>query len=155
MFEVLMFLFENYMDGNVTLKADNSAIAVELEKIGFERYEIDRALSWLDGLIQIQTAVAAGPALTPQALRHYTPEESERLGVEGRGFLLFLEQIGILDPVTREVVIDRVMALEAREIDVPRIRWVVLMVLFNQPEKKTALAMLQDMILADAFDVLH
>jgi len=155
MFEVLMFLFENYMDGNVSLKADNSAIVVELEKIGFERYEIDRALSWLDGLIQIQTVVSASSQLTPQALRHYTADESERIGVEGRGFILYLEQLGILDPITREVVIDRVLALDVREVDVPRIRWVVLMVLFNQPEKKSALTLLQDMILADAFDVLH
>lgn len=155
MFEVLMFLFENYMDGSATFKTDNSSIAVELEKIGFERYEIDRALSWLEGLIEIQTAVLAGPRLTQQAIRHYTPDETERLGVEGKGFLLYLEQLGILDPVTREVVVDRVMALDAREIDVPRIRWVVLMVLFNQPEKKSSLSLLQDMILADAFDVLH
>ncbi|EKD54256.1 MAG: hypothetical protein ACD_60C00105G0014 [uncultured bacterium] len=155
MFEVLMFLFENYMDQDVALKADNADIVVELEKVGFDRYEIDRALSWLDGLIQMQTIISAGSKLTPQAIRHYLPEESERLGVEGKGFLLYLEQLGILDPSTREVAIDRVMALESREVDVARIRWVVLMVLFNQPDKKSALSLLQDMILADAFDVLH
>jgi Smg protein len=60
-----------------------------------------------------------------------------------------------MDPTTREIVIDRVMALDTREVDVARIRWVVLMVLFNQPDKKSSLALLQDMILADAFDVLH
>lgn len=152
MFEVLMFLFENYMDGSVALK-NNADIILELEKIGFDRYEIDRALSWLDGLMEIQTAVQAGP-LTSKALRHYLPEESERLGVEGKGFLLYLEQLGILDPITREIVIDRIMALD-REVNIGRIRWVVLLVLFNQPDKKSALSLLQDMILADAFDVLH
>src|SRR5579872_6073443 len=155
MFEVLMFLFENYMDGTVALKMDNANIAVELERIGFDRYEIDRALIWLDGLAEIQTAVLSGPKLTSQALRHYLPEESERLGIEGKGFLLYLEQLGIIDPVTREIVIDRIMALDSREIDIARIRWVVLMVLFSQPDKKSALSLLQDMILADAFDVLH
>lgn len=155
MFEVLMFLFENYMDGTIALKIDNADVVLELEKIGFDRYEIDRALNWLDGLMQIQTAVLAGPRLTTQAIRHYIPEESERLGVEGKGFLLYLEQLGVIDPVTREIVIDRIMALDSREIDVARIRWVVLMVLFNQPEKKASLSLLQDMILADAFDVLH
>lgn len=155
MFEVLMFLFENYMDGSAALRMNSADVAIELERIGFDRYEIDRALLWLDGLSQIQTAVLSGPKLTSQALRHYLPEESERLTVEGKGFLLYLEQLGIIDPVTREIVIDRIMALEFREVDVPRIRWVVLMVLFNQPDKKAALSLLQDMILADAFDVLH
>ncbi len=155
MFEVLMFLFENYMDGSVALKIDNADVTVELEKIGFDRYEIDRALGWLAGLIEVQTAVLAGPRLTSQALRYYLPEEAERLGVEGRGFLLYLEQLSIIDPITREIVIDRLMALDAREVDVARIRLVVLMVLFNQPDKKSALSLLQDMILADAFDILH
>ncbi len=157
MFEVLMFLFENYMDGNIALNTENADIVIELERIGFERYEIDRALSWLDGLTQIQTAVMAGPTLSSKAIRHYHHEESERISVEGKGFLLYLEQVSILDPITREIVIDRIMALDRREADLPRIRWVVLMVLFNHPdnEKKSALTLLQDMILADAFDVLH
>jgi Smg protein len=155
MFEVLMFLFENYMEGSVALKIDSADVIVELEKIGFDRYEIDRALNWLDGLVEVQAAVLSGPALTTKALRYYIPEECERLGIEGRGFLLYLEQLGVIDPVTREIAIDRIMALDSREVDIARIRWVVLMVLFSQPDKKSALSLLQDMILADAFDVLH
>jgi Smg protein len=156
MFEVLMFLFENYMDGgSVALRVDDAAIVVELEKIGFERYEIDQALQWLGGLVTFQKAVLTGPTVTALAIRHYSREETECFGVEGKGFLLYLEQAGILDPGTREIVIDRLMALELREIDLKRIRWVVLVALFSQPDKKSALITLQDMILADAFDVLH
>lgn len=154
MFEILMFLFENYMDSNAALKMDNEALLIELEKIGFDRYEINRALHWLNGLIEFQSTVTNGP-LTTRAIRYYLPEEAERLGVEGRGFLMYLEQIGILDPMTRETAIDRVMALDSREVDLGRIKWVVLMVLFNQPDKKSALTLMQDMVLADAFDVLH
>lgn len=155
MFEILMFLFENYMDSNAALKMDNETLLVELERIGFDRYEINRALQWLDGLLQFQKAVSDGPALTPLAIRHFLPEEAERFGVEGRGLLLYLEQIGVLDPITREIAIDRVMALDYREVDLGRIKWVILMVLFSQPDKKTALNLMQDMVLADAFDVLH
>ncbi len=155
MFEILMFLFENYMDSNAALKTDNETIIIELEKIGFDRYEIHRALQWLDGLIQFQKAVSDGPALTTLAIRYFLPAEIERFGVEGRGMLLYLEQIGVLDPMTREIVIDRVMALDSREVDLGRIKWVILMVLFNQPDKKNALNLMQDMVLADAFDVLH
>jgi len=69
--------------------------------------------------------------------------------------LLYLEQLSILDPMTREVVIYRLMSLDGRELDISRIKWVVLIALFNQPDKKSALSLLQDMILSDAFDVLH
>ncbi len=155
MFEVLMFIFENYMDSNVSLRADNQTIVLELENVGFTRYEIDRALDWLEGLSRFQTAVDSAPMLVSPSIRYYLSEESEQLGVDGRGFLLYLEQLGILDPVMREVVIDRVMALDHKEVDMGRIKWVVLMVLFSQPDKKSALSLLQDMILSDAFDVLH
>lgn len=155
MFEILMFLFENYMDSNAALKMDNETLIVELEKIGFDRYEINRALQWLDGLVQFQLSVADAPKVAPHAIRHYLPEEAERIGVDGRGFLIYLEQVGILDPMTREMAIDRVMALDPREVDLGRIKWVILMVLFSQPEKKSALTLMQDMVLADAFDVLH
>lgn len=155
MFEVLMYLFENYMDGSVTLNADQDTVVSELEQAGFSRSEIGRALDWLDGLSRVQETVKAGPQLTHHAIRHYAAEESERLSLEGRGFLLYLEQLNILDPMTREVVIDRLMALDYREVDLGRIKWVVLIALFNQPDKKSALSLLQDMILSDAFDVLH
>jgi Smg protein len=155
MFEVLMFIFENYMDSNVSLKADNQTIIVELENVGFTRYEIDRAFDWLDGLSRFQVSVDPVPMLASRSIRHFTTEETEQLGVEGKGFILYIEQIGIIDPITREIVIDRIMALENRDVDLGRIKWVVLMVLFSQPDKKSALSLLQDMILSDAFDVLH
>lgn len=155
MFEILMYLFENYMDSGANLNMDQDKVVDELEEAGFHHYEIDKALDWLAGLNQVQELVQAASAFTSQSLRIYNREESDRLGVEGRGFLLYLEQLGILDPMTREIVIDRLMALDHREIDIGRIKWVVLIALFNQADKKSSLAMLQDMILSDAFDVLH
>ena len=155
MFEVLMYLFENYMDNNVSLTMDHSDVVNELELVGFTKNEIGLALDWLEGLIKVQEAVRAKPFLTHQAMRCYSNEEIHRIGVEARGFLLYLEQLSILDPGTREIVIDRLMALDGREIDLGRIKWVVLIALFNQPDKKAALSLLQDMILSDAFDVLH
>lgn len=155
MFEVLMYLFENYMDGSVALSADQDTIFSELEQAGFSKGEIGRALDWLEGLNKVQEKVQAGPASTVNALRYYSKDEAQRLGMDGRGFLLYLEQLSILDPMTREVVVDRLMALDYREVDLGRIKWVVLIALFNQPDKKSALSLLQDMILSDAFDVLH
>lgn len=155
MFEVLMYLFENYMEGNVSLTADQTAVVTELEQAGFSQNEIDHALDWLDGLNRFQESVKTGPSITSHAIRHFLPEECERLGVLERGFLLYLEQLSILDAMTREIVIDRLMALDRRDLDLGRVKWVVLIALFNQPDKKSALTLLQDMILSDAFDVLH
>lgn len=153
MFEILMYLFENYMDGSIELNADSQAVAFELEQLGFHRNEIGRALDWLDGLIKYQSFNR--DSATVRGMRHYVPEECMYLTPEARGFLLYLEQLNILDPMTREVVIDRLLALQHREITVGKIKWVVILALFNQPDKKAPLALLQDMVIAEANHVLH
>lgn len=154
MFEILMYLFENYMEGKVTLNADNATVLLELERAGFNRFEVERALDWIDGLNEIQHFNRLH-LISPFSIRHYLAEEKERLGPDGQGFLLYLEQLNILDAPTREVIIDRLMALNPREVDMGKIRWIVLMALFNQPEKRSALLLLQDMILANAFVRRH
>ena len=155
MFEILMYLFENYMDGNISIATDPTIVITELEQAGFSRLAIGRALEWLDGLNRIQEIIPTHTQASQQAMRHYATQESEQLGLEGKGFLLYLEQLSILDSKTREIVIDRLMALERHEVNLSRIKWVVLIALFNQPDKKSALSLLQDMILSDAFHVLH
>lgn len=155
MFEVLMFLFENYMDGSIALNRDQETIFSELESAGFLEGEIGLALDWLEGLSKLQAWVGSGPTVTPHAIRYYSVEECARISQEARGFLLYLEQLNILDAATREIVIDRLMALVDQEITLGRVKWVVLIALFNQPDKKSALSLLQDMILSDAFGMLH
>lgn len=143
------------MDGSVVLNADQDTIYTELEQAGFHRGEIGRALDWLDGLTRMQESANTNSTHESYAIRHYTPEECNVISVEGRGFLLYLEQLGILDPMTREMVIDRLTALDPREVDLGRIKWVVLIALFGQPDKKSALSLLQDMVLSEACGILH
>ena len=73
-------------------------------------------------------------------------QEMSRIGVEGRGLLLFLDQCGILDLDSRELVIDQVLALETEDIDLEELKWVVLMVLFNLPESEESYARMEDLI---------
>ena len=65
------------------------------------------------------------------------------------------EQIGILSAAQRELVIDRVMALETEEIEVEQIKWVVLMVLFSQPGQEAAYARMEDLVFEDSVSEAH
>ncbi len=85
--------------------------------------------------------------VNPGSYRIYVAPELAQLDVECRGFLLLLEQTGILDSETRELVIDRVMALETDGIDLHQLKWIILMVLFNQPGQEEAYAWLEDLVL--------
>lgn len=155
MFDILMYLFEFYMDNNTVLEQEEAIVFDELENVGFTSIEISRALSWLNGLNVCQNEMTHAKFTCPRAFRQFTLEECEAISSEGRGYLFYLEQIDILDPVTREIVIDRLMALEQLDVDLGRVKWVILIALFNQPDKKSALNLLQNMVIAEEVTVLH
>jgi Smg protein len=69
-----------------------------------------------------------------------------RLDTECRDFLLYLENIGIVDGQRRELVLDRVLALETDEIVLEDMKWVVLMVLFNQPGQEANFAWMEELM---------
>jgi Smg protein len=145
MFDVLMYLFENYyMDEELEMSPDRESLHTELVEAGFPASEISQAFEWLEGL-----AVQAHPVQAPQtenAIRIFSERECERLDAESRGFLLFLEQMGILQPDARERAIERAMALETEDFDISQLKWVVLMVLFNQPGAEAAYAWMEDLV---------
>ncbi len=151
--DVLMYLFETFVDSEDEPDPDRLELRDELERAGFREYEIDRALDWLDGLTVSESEVSATP-LTPTT-RVYDLGEQERIDVASRGYLLHLEQIGILQPAQRELVIDRLLALDTEDIDVDQIKWVVMMVLFSQPGHEHAYAQMEDLVFADEPAWLH
>src|SRR3989344_510169 len=156
-FDVLMYLFENYMDEGTEFQPDQEALTYELTQAGFRRGEIRKAFSWLDGLSFFRENHTDRPraAGSAAAIRHYTSKEQEKLDEECRGYLHFMEVSGVIDPATREVVIDRLMALESDEIALEQLKWVMLLVLFNQPGQEYAYHMLEDMVFDEMQGHLH
>ncbi len=144
--DVLMYLFENYMDEDTQLSYDQETLKTELSEAGFPHIEINKAFAWLEGLAEQQELMDRQHAAENYSLRMYTDQETEKLDLECRGFILFLEQVGVLDPTNRELVIDRVMALESEEISLEQLKWVVLMVLFNQPGQEAAFIWMEDLV---------
>ena len=79
-------------------------------------------------------------------MRIYSAKEIARLDLEVRSLLLSLEQNGILDPESRELVIDRVLAIDHPFISVEEIKWVVLLVLMSRPGCEAAFSQMEEMI---------
>jgi Smg protein len=79
-------------------------------------------------------------------LRVFSADELERISTSCRGYLLQLEQEGILSPLQREIVIDRLVALDGDEVDIDRLKWLVLMVLSSQPGQEQACARMEDLV---------
>ena len=159
MFEVLVYVYENYWQGAACPEFDR--LGRKLTAAGFDAEEIRDALVWLDGLNVaaqgIQTSRSGGdasdspvpggevaPQLLPQSsgsLRIYSVAEQEHLGAQSLGFVSFLEASGVLPPHMREIVMDRAMAAPGDPVLLDDLKIIVLMVYWSFGEEPDALVL--------------
>ncbi len=141
--DILIYVFDRYMLDEVPEVPERDDLARHLEGAGFGHHNVERALDWLADLACVRDAM---PLAGNGAVRVYSDGELSRLSTECRGFLLTLERLGILSTQQREVVIERMLALDADELDTEQLKWVVLMVLSSQPDQQHAFARLEDLV---------
>ncbi|MBB3640875.1 MULTISPECIES: DUF494 family protein [Variovorax] len=146
MFEVLVFVYENYWRGDACPEPEQ--LGRKLSAHGFEAEEIREALHWLDGLslatqgLQIErspdgkASATVGSRSRPEAalaqsddaMRVYSQAEQEHLGAECLGFIRFLESSNVLPCGLREIVVERAMAAPGDPVALDELKIIVLMV---------------------------
>lgn len=133
MLDVLIYLFEHYLDDEAVLGDNRESVKSHLVVEGFQETTIENAFIWLEGL-----ALSAENANLPDgeigySFRIYTPIEQNYFSTACQGFLHNLEGAGVLDGISREMVIEQAMALDADDLDLEQLKWVVQLVLSNLP----------------------
>ena len=160
MLEVLLYLFENYMAEGGELQPDQEILSRELSQAGFADGEISKAFTWLEDLLTMcedapNTEADWLPHVEHPSIRVFTDSESQRFGMGGKSLLIQLEQAGVLDSQSRELVIDRVMAIETDELSADHLKWVVMMVLCNHPERSDLIGLAEELVSEDFEALLH
>ena len=165
MFDVLVFVYENYWGGDACPQWDH--LERKLSAVGFEAQEISEALAWLSGLSLatrntelahgVKVPTSDGSALqgaaigqSPGSMRVYSVAEQYRLGSECLGFITFLESSNVLPAHMREIVVDRAMASNADTLCLEDLKIIVLMVYWSFGEEPDALVL--DELCDDASD---
>jgi Smg protein len=151
--DILIHLFENFLDAEDEPEPSRDALKRELERAGYPEREVDRALEWLEGLADDQGRSVSES--TARTVRIFSGHEVARFDTAVRGYLVHLENIGILTAPQREVVIDRLLALDADDIDIEQVKWVVLMVLFSQPGQENAYERMEDLVFEERREAMH
>jgi Smg protein len=158
MFEVLVFVYENYWRGDACPEPEQ--LGRKLSAQGFDAEEIRDALQWLDGLslatqgvqlsrhaddvsatVNLRSADIAVIAQSPGSMRVYSNSEQEHIGAECLGFISFLESSGVLPAGMREIVIDRAMATPGDPLALDELKIIVLMVHWSTGVEPDALVL--------------
>lgn len=130
MFEVLVYLFENYFEADI--RPDQHTLTRELYAAGFDDTDIKNAYEWFGVFDQLTRQASASRPSTSQGLRIHTAAEIKKLGSDSLGFLMLQEQIGALDPAQRELVIDCAMLLPTQQVQTAAVRQIMHMTLLAQ-----------------------
>lgn len=147
MFEVLVYVYENYWRGDACPELQQ--LGRKLSAVGFEAEEIREALAWLDGL-NIATRATQEPvgdtvfepfAPSPHSMRIYSAAEQDHLGAQCLGFLSFLESAGVLPAHLREIVIDRAQAARGGPVSLEDLKIIVLMVYWSSGTEPDSLVL--------------
>ncbi|BAS68476.1 MAG: DUF494 domain-containing protein [Gammaproteobacteria bacterium] len=134
--DVLTYMFDYLFEAadESTGEIDDTALKAHLSNAGFEVMRINKALDWLENIASLQNGEAQAFSNTQGGLRIYTNAEKIRLDAKARGFLLFMENIGQLTAIQREIVIERVMSLDVNNLNLEDLKWVVMMVIGNSDD---------------------
>jgi Smg protein len=157
MFEVLVYMFENYID--TQFRPDEDTLSKELSAAGFDEQDISGAFDWFNQLelMTNQPEVFKNPQYV--STRIFTDDELKKITGESLGFVLFLVQANILNTAQRELVLELAMNLPQPQISIEEMRWIVLMTTWGAsksgPDKTKEYLFIEDALLNKNKPTLH
>ena len=150
--EVLFYLFENYSEVE-DVNQNRDVLHGYLNQAGFPNTDISKAFDWLESLANEDTVCINEPS--KKSVRIFSEYECHWLDSECRNYLLFLDQVHVLTPEMRERAIDRVLELQDDYFTLDKLKWVILMLLLNQPNSESAYVWMDEIALSESPPQYH
>ncbi len=150
--EVLFYLFENYSDVE-DVNQNRDVLHGYLNQAGFPSTDISKAFDWLESLADESRVCISTP--DKKSVRIFSEYECNWLNSECRSYLIFLDQMHVLSPEMRERAIDRVLELQDDCFNLDKLKWVILMLLLNQPNSEGAYVWMDEIALSDKLPLYH
>lgn len=153
-FDILMYLFETYLDDDQSEIPSADNIRNELSRIGFDDSNVDKSFKWLDDLSTLKEYNFTIEQIDNNSFRTFSSIESSTFDQQAQAVLIELVNLNILTPTQREIIIDKALALDIAPINQEQMKWVVLMVLFNMPDSAGSFTWIQDLLYQE-FPTIH
>ncbi len=149
MFEILMYLFESYIDAGSYPAPDK--LSRKLSAAGFEGEDIDEALTWLSALHLPDSYPAI---LAHGGMRFFAEREFEFICAEARQFILFAEEQKMISAIEREIIIDRALALQQKDLELNKLKLIMLIVLWDRHQDLSPL-LIEELLVPITSTQLH
>ncbi|AKR42297.1 MULTISPECIES: DUF494 family protein [Methylophilus] len=137
MLEVLIFIYQNYWDKHDALElkeTDETIMAYELSQAGFNHQDILHAVDWVKDLRR--SVQQPQYQQDPAAIRVFCDMERSKINDDSLNFLGLLQRSNIISAYERDLIIDRAMVLPQETLSMEDIRWITMMVLWDETRKQ-------------------
>lgn len=151
MYEILVYLFENYQ--HPTAFPEKKALFRKLSAVGFENQDIQEALSWLSKLQLIAPQTKELSFSSLQSFRVFDKEEAKHFNLDCQNYLFFLESADIIDAKSRELIIELSLALKDTPLTVDQLKVITLIALWSGDKMPDTLIL--DELLTDQVGAFH
>src|SRR6516164_7456010 len=116
--DILIYVFDRYMLVETPAVPRREHLARDLERAGFAPAKVERALDWVADLaFREERPLPTEAGARANSVRVFSDGELMRLSTECRGLLLSLARARVLTAQQLEIVIERMLALDADEPD--------------------------------------
>lgn len=150
--DVLFYLLDNFSDYDDSGQ-NRDVLHNQLEDAGFPALKITQAFDWLESLSDENKYIITEPR--ERSTRVFSNHERHWLNPECQGYLMFLHDSQVLSRDNMEFIIDKVLALKDTDFTLNKLKWVVLMILLNQPDKEAEFTWMDDIAMSGTQPVYH
>jgi Smg protein len=108
-----------------------------LSEIGYTSSEINSALAWIFSKIDIDSNFLKSGLKNVTSKRIYNQEERKIFTPESLGYLIWLNETGILDDADREIIIDRIFLSGYAKVGLTDMKSLIAMYLLDVKDVNT------------------
>ncbi len=139
--KAIMYVID-YVKNIGLIEFSEDLLREKLTEEGFATTAIASAMNWLatwQNLTAADTDTESPSTTAATPLRVFNDQECQKLSVDVRGFLLSLLQEDIIGLILLESILDRLMALPAELLNLENVQHLILLFMFNQPDREIAI----------------
>ena len=129
--DVLLYLFEYFSDENEKKRNSEAQIRNELVIAGFQEDMIEHAMDWVSVFNQPTNNINIQKP-KKLSVRVLSDNEKKLLDEECQNYIARLEKFGLLSPLKRELLIDKLMAIGFEPLDIEVVKALSILMLFQE-----------------------
>ena len=132
--DVLLYLFEYYSDDHEKKTKGSNEIQIRNELViaGFQEEMIEHAMDWVSVFNQPTNNINIRQP-KKLSVRVLSENEKKLLDEECQNYISRLEKFGLLSPLKRELLIDKLMAIGFEPLDIEVVKALSILMLFQEP----------------------